>query len=59
MSEVIKHECGLAFLRLRKPSAYYAEKYGERFFGLVRMYALMTKMRNRGQEGAGLAYRGF
>ena len=59
MSEVIKHECGLAFLRLRKPSAYYAEKYGERFFGLVRMYALMTKMRNRGQDGAGLAYRGF
>lgn len=56
MSEVIKHECGLAFLRLRKPSAYYAEKYGERFFGLSRMYALMTKLRNRGQDGAGLAY---
>lgn len=59
MSEVIKHECGLAFLRLRKPSAYYAEKYGERFFGLLRMYALMTKMRNRGQDGAGLAYGGL
>ena len=55
MSDAIKHECGLAFVRLRKPLEYYVEKYGTAFYGLNKMYLLMEKQRNRGQDGAGLA----
>lgn len=52
--EVLKHECGVAMIRLRKPLSYYKEKYGTAFYGLNRMYLLMEKQHNRGQEGAGL-----
>jgi len=55
MSDAIKHECGIAFVRLRKPLEYYVEKYGTAFYGLNKMYLLMEKQRNRGQDGAGLA----
>jgi amidophosphoribosyltransferase len=55
MSDAIKHECGIAFLRLRKPLQYYREKYGTSFYGLSKMYLLMEKQHNRGQDGAGLA----
>ena len=54
MSEQIKHECGLAFVRLRKPLAYYHDKYGTALYGLNKMYLLMQKQHNRGQDGAGL-----
>lgn len=52
--ELIKHECGVAMLRLRKPLEYYEKKYGIPLFGLNRMYLMMEKEHNRGQEGAGL-----
>lgn len=52
--ELIKHECGIAMLRLRKPTDYYAKKYGTSLYGLNRMYLMMEKEHNRGQEGAGL-----
>ncbi|MEY2963502.1 MAG: hypothetical protein RL754_763 [Bacteroidota bacterium] len=55
MSDSIHHECGIAFVRLRKPLEYYVEKYGTAFYGLNKMYLLMEKQRNRGQDGAGLA----
>lgn len=55
MSDAIKHECGVAFLRLRKPLAYYAEKYGTPLYGINKMCLLMEKQHNRGQDGAGLA----
>jgi len=55
MSDSIKHECGIALLRLLKPLPYYKEKYGTSFFGLNKMYLLMEKQHNRGQDGAGLA----
>jgi len=55
MSDAIKHECGIAFLRLRKPLQFYREKYGTSFYGLSKMYLLMEKQQNRGQDGAGLA----
>ena len=55
MSDQINHECGIAIVRLRKPLEYYHEKYGTAFFGLQRLQVLMQKMRNRGQDGAGLA----
>eukprot|EP00443_Scrippsiella_acuminata_P090538 CAMPEP_0115548026 /NCGR_PEP_ID=MMETSP0271-20121206/93954_1 /TAXON_ID=71861 /ORGANISM="Scrippsiella trochoidea, Strain CCMP3099" /LENGTH=598 /DNA_ID=CAMNT_0002981485 /DNA_START=65 /DNA_END=1858 /DNA_ORIENTATION=+ len=55
MGDDIGHECGFAFLRLLKPPQYYLEKYGTQFFGLNRMYMLMEKQRNRGQDGAGVA----
>ena len=55
MSDPIKHECGIAVVRLRKPLEYYVEKYGTAFYGLNKMYLLMEKQRNRGQDGAGLA----
>ena len=55
MSEAIKHECGIALLRLRKPIEYYREKYGDSLYGLGRMYLLMEKQHNRGQDGAGMA----
>jgi amidophosphoribosyltransferase len=55
MSDPIKHECGIALLRLKKPLDYYLEKYGTAFYGLNKMYLLMEKQHNRGQDGAGLA----
>jgi len=55
MSDSLKHECGVAMLRLLKPLEFYKEKYGTSFYGLKKMYLLMEKQRNRGQDGAGLA----
>ena len=55
MSDAIKHECGIALLRLKKPLQFYREKYGTSFYGLNKMYLLMEKQHNRGQDGAGLA----
>lgn len=55
MSDPIKHECGIALLRLKKPLAFYLEKYGTAFYGLNKMHLLMEKQHNRGQDGAGLA----
>ena len=55
MSDAIKHECGLAFIRLRKPFSHYQQKYGSVLWGLNKMYLLMEKQHNRGQDGAGLA----
>ncbi len=55
MSDQIKHECGIAMLRLRKPLEYYIEKYGTWNYGLQRMYLMMEKQHNRGQDGAGIA----
>ena len=54
MSDSIKHECGIALLRLLKPLSYYQEKYGTALYGLNKMYLLMQKQVNRGQDGAGL-----
>lgn len=55
MSDNIKHECGIAMIRLRKPMEYYIEKYGTWSYGLQKMYLMMEKQHNRGQDGAGLA----
>jgi amidophosphoribosyltransferase len=55
MSDSIKHECGIAMLRLRKPLDFYIKKYGTAFYGLNKMCLLMEKQHNRGQDGAGLA----
>ncbi|HEY0068295.1 MAG TPA: amidophosphoribosyltransferase [Flavisolibacter sp.] len=55
MSDAIKHECGLAFVRLRKPFAHYQQKYGTVLWGLNKLYLLMEKQHNRGQDGAGIA----
>jgi amidophosphoribosyltransferase len=55
MSDPIKHECGLAFIRLRKPFSYYHQKYGTVMWGLNKLYLLMEKQHNRGQDGAGIA----
>lgn len=55
MSDAIKHECGIALLRLKKPLEYYKEKYGSSFYAIQKMYLLMEKQHNRGQDGAGLA----
>ena len=55
MSDAIKHECGIAFLRLRKPLQYYVDKYGTPLYGINKMCLLMQKQHNRGQDGAGLA----
>ena len=55
MSELIKHECGIAMLRLLKPLDFYYKKYGTPFYALNKMYLLMEKQHNRGQDGAGLA----
>ena len=55
MSDDIKHECGLAFIRLRKPFSYYLQKYGSVTYGLNKLYLLMEKQHNRGQDGAGIA----
>ncbi len=53
--EPLKHECGIAMVRLRKPLSYYHDKYGSWMYGLNKLYLLMEKQHNRGQEGAGLA----
>src|SRR5215471_13713290 len=55
MSDDIKHECGLAFIRLRKPFSFYLQKYGTVLYGLNKLYLLMEKQHNRGQDGAGVA----
>ncbi len=55
MSDEIKHECGLAYIRLRKPFSYYLQKRGSATYGLNKLYLLMEKQHNRGQDGAGLA----
>jgi len=55
MSDQIKHECGVAFIRLLKPLSYYQEKYGTALYGLNKLYLLMEKQHNRGQDGAGVA----
>jgi amidophosphoribosyltransferase len=55
MSDAIKHECGLAFIRLRKPFSYYLQQYGTVMWGLNKLYLLMEKQHNRGQDGAGVA----
>ena len=55
MSDAIKHECGIALLRLKKPLEFYKEKYGSAFYGIQKMYLLMEKQHNRGQDGAGFA----
>ncbi len=55
MSDDIKHECGLAFIRLRKPFSYYLQKHGSVTYGLNKLYLLMEKQHNRGQDGAGIA----
>ena len=55
MSDAIKHECGIALLRLKKPLQFYKDKYGSAFYGVQKMYLLMEKQHNRGQDGAGFA----
>ena len=55
MSDSLQHECGIAMLRLKKPLQHYVDKYGTPFYGLNKMYLLMEKQHNRGQDGAGLA----
>ncbi len=55
MSDAIKHECGIALVRLLKPLSYYKEKYGTSFYAINKMYLLMEKQHNRGQDGAGFA----
>lgn len=55
MSDALHHECGLAYIRLRKPLSYYRRKYGTAFYGLNKLYLLMEKQHNRGQDGAGIA----
>ncbi|MGV3589135.1 MAG: amidophosphoribosyltransferase [Adhaeribacter sp.] len=55
MSDAIKHECGIALIRLRKPIQYYTEKYGTAMYGINKLYLLMEKQHNRGQDGAGVA----
>jgi amidophosphoribosyltransferase len=54
MSELIKHECGIAFIRLKKPLDYYHDRYGTALYGLLKLQLLMQKQRNRGQDGAGV-----
>ena len=55
MSDAIQHECGLAYIRLRKPFSYYLQKYGTAMYGINKLYLLMEKQHNRGQDGAGIA----
>jgi amidophosphoribosyltransferase len=55
MSDAIKHECGIAMIRLRKPLDYYIKKYGTPLYAINRLYVLMEKQSNRGQDGAGVA----
>src|ERR1700687_1960399 len=53
MSDQIKHECGVAFIRLLKPLSFYQQKYGTPLYGVNKLYLLMEKQHNRGQDGAG------
>jgi len=55
MSDALKHECGIALIRLKKPLEFYKKKYGTAFYGVNKMYLMMEKQHNRGQDGAGLA----
>src|SRR5438477_2734224 len=55
MSDFLHHECGIALVRLLKPLPYYYKKYGTPFYGLNKLYLLMEKQHNRGQDGAGVA----
>jgi len=55
MSDALKHECGIALIRLKKPLSFYKEKYGTAFYGVNKMYLMMEKQHNRGQDGAGFA----
>ena len=55
MSGIVKHECGIAFLRLRKPLQFYLDKYNSVFYAVNKMFLLMHKQRNRGQDGSGIA----
>ena len=55
MTDVLNHECGIALIRLRKPLSYYKQKYGSWTYGIQRLYLLMEKQHNRGQDGAGVA----
>lgn len=55
LMEQIKHECGVAMVRLLQPLSYYKEKYGTWMYGLNKLYLMMEKQHNRGQEAAGLA----
>ena len=55
MSDSIKHECGIALIRLRKPFQYYLDKYNSPTYGLGKLYLMMEKQVNRGQDGAGVA----
>ncbi len=55
MSDALKHECGIALIRLLKPLEFYKEKYGTAFYGINKMYLMMEKQHNRGQDGAGFA----
>lgn len=55
MSDAVKHECGIALIRLLKPLEYYKKKYGSAFYGIHKMYLMMEKQHNRGQDGAGFA----
>jgi amidophosphoribosyltransferase len=55
MSDAIKHECGIALLRLKKPLDFYLDKYGSAFYGINKLHLLMEKQSNRGQDGAGVA----
>ena len=54
MSDPIKHECGIAVVRLRKPLSYYKDKYGTALWGLNKLFLLMEKQHNRGQDGIGI-----
>jgi len=55
MSDMIKHECGIALIHLKKPLSYYQKKYGTALYGINKMYLMMEKQHNRGQDGAGFA----
>ena len=57
MSDAIKHECGIALVRLKKPLQFYKDKYGSAFYGINKMYLLMEKQHNRGQDGEKKANR--
>ena len=55
MSDHIKHECGIAFIHLKRPISYYTKKYGSNLYGVDKMFLMMEKQKNRGQDGAGYA----
>lgn len=55
MSDALTHECGLAYVRLRKPLSWFQSEYGDPLWGLRKLYLLMEKQHNRGQDGAGIA----